>query len=175
MQPLFSRSPAIAKPHTQTCSIAEFLNLFGDSWTLLILREAFYGATRFSHIQKNTGIAKNLLSDRLARLVEEEVLERVNVGERGTRYAYHLTEKGRALMPVFAAIIQWSNTWQFGPGKEPILLADRNSGQHFAALAPVGSDGHALQWAELITEPGPGASRATLYRINQSRKDLDER
>ncbi|MEL7372034.1 MAG: helix-turn-helix domain-containing protein, partial [Myxococcota bacterium] len=81
----------MGKRHTQTCPVAGFLNIFGDSWTLMIVREAFYGATRFSEFQRNTGIAKNLLSDRLSMLVEEDILQIENIGERGTRYAYRFT------------------------------------------------------------------------------------
>ena len=96
----------MAKPHTQTCPIAAFLNVFGDAWTLMIIREAFYGATRFTEFQRNTGAARNLLSDRLAMLVSNGVLERQNVGEQGTRYAYRLTDKGQSLVPVLVAMMQ---------------------------------------------------------------------
>ena len=87
----------MANRHTQTCAIAGALNVLGDHWPLLLVREAFYGSTRFGEFQRNTGIAKTLLSDRLLFLEEEGIFRKEDVGERGTRYAYRLTEKGVAL------------------------------------------------------------------------------
>ena len=80
----------MSKRHTQKCSVAGFLNVFGDGWTLLVIREALYGATRFSEFRANTGIAKNLLSDRLSKLVDEGILATEDIGERGSRNALQL-------------------------------------------------------------------------------------
>ena len=107
----------MTRPHTQTCAVAGFLNIFGDNWTLLIIREALYGVTRFKEFRTNTGIAKNLLSDRLVSLVSQGILEKRDIGEHGTRYAYHLTDRGRALETVLFAVQEWGNEHVYGEGR----------------------------------------------------------
>lgn len=134
----------------------------------MIVREAFYGATRFSEFQRNTGIAKNLLSDRLSMLVEEDILQIENIGERGTRYAYRFTDKGRALVPVFVAIIQWTNAHVYGDDQRPIDLIERASGQLLEKLIPTSEDGTELKWDDIVAAPGPGANKAARQRILQS-------
>ncbi len=152
-------------PHTQTCAVAGFLNLFGDNWTLLIIREALYGVTRFKEFRANTGIAKNLLSDRLASLVAVGILEKRDIGERGTRYAYHLTEKGRALETVLFAVQEWGNEHVYGHGREPVLLVDRHSGEPVGRVALLDRHDRPLQGADVAPRPGPGASRAAERRL----------
>lgn len=161
----------MSKPHTQTCSVARFLNVFGDAWTWMIVREAFYGTSRFTAFRRNTGIAKNLLSDRLSKLVEVGVLEREDVGEQGTRYAYRLTAKGRSLMPVMVAMVQWSNQELYEPEGEPIRLVDRRTGRLLEPMVPRAQDGTELGWEEIATEPGPGADRAARKRFARSERD----
>ena len=112
----------MTKKHLQTCPVAGFLNIFGDAWSLLIVREAFYGANRFGEFLSNTGIARNILTDRLVMLVDAGVLTRVNIGERGARYEYHLTDRGESLLPVIVAISQWANEQLFGKGHEAVDL-----------------------------------------------------
>ncbi|MEZ5168882.1 MAG: helix-turn-helix domain-containing protein [Acidimicrobiales bacterium] len=85
------------------CSIQRTLDLIGDRWTLLILRDIFRGVRRFSRIQDDLGIARNLLTDRLQLLVHAEVVERVPYQDRPLRHEYRLTEKGRALSPLVAS------------------------------------------------------------------------
>ena len=164
----------MAKRHTQTCPVAGFLNIFGDAWTLLIIREAFYGATRFSEMQRNTGIAKNLLSDRLSVLAAEGLLDREDVGVRGARYAYKLTAKGRSLAPVIVAMSQWSNEHVFGAGREPVFLVERKTGRKLKKLAPASADGKPLQWRDIASRPGPGADKAARIRIAKSEHGLEE-
>ena len=158
----------MAKRHTHTCPIAGVLNIFGDNWTWLVIREAFCGATRFSEIQRNTGIARNVLSDRLDVLVNEGILVREDVGENGTRYAYRLTEKGESLHPVLLALHQWGNEHVYGPGNEPVLLLECATGQPLQPLAPTSRDGHRLTRADIQTRPGPGASKATVRRLAEA-------
>jgi len=93
------------------CSIQRTLDLVGDRWTLLIIRDLFRGVRRFSAIQKDLGIAKNLLTDRLATLVDSEIVERVPYQERPLRYEYRLTAKGRALSPALVALMRWGDEW----------------------------------------------------------------
>ena len=158
----------MAKRHTQTCPVAGFLNIFGDAWTLMIIREAFYGATRFSEIQRNTGIAKNLLSDRLSMLVAEGVLEREDVGERGSRYAYKLTAKGRSLAPVFIAMSQWSNEHVFGAGGEPVFLIERQDRQEAEKTR---ADRCGRQTAAMARHCNPARPRRQQGRARQNRRE----
>ncbi len=151
--------------HTQTCAIAGALNVLGDHWSLLLVREAFYGVTRFSDFQRNTGIAKTLLSDRLAFLEGEGLFVKEDVGERGTRYAYRLTEKGRALDTVLIALMQWSNHHVFGRGHEPVLLVDRSTGRPVPALRVRDRHGAPLRPDQLAFEPGPGANEEARARL----------
>jgi DNA-binding HxlR family transcriptional regulator len=91
------------------CGIAQALEAFGDWWTLLIVRDAFFGARRFGDFQRSLGIAKNILSARLAHLVEHGIFERVDVGSDGERFEYRLTAKGEALLTVLTVLREWSD------------------------------------------------------------------
>ena len=108
------------------CSIARALDLVGDWWTLLIIREAFLGIRRFADYRDHLGIARNILADRLRKLVAEGILTKQpkTAPERG--HEYRLTEKGRDLWPVLTALRLWGDKWIYGPGKEPLLVRDRD-------------------------------------------------
>lgn len=158
----------MAKPHTQTCPIAGFLNMFGDAWSLLIVREGFYGATRFSEFQRNTGIAKNLLSERLDSLVEQGIFEREDIGQHGTRFAYQLTDKAQSLVPVIVAMIQWADEHIYGEKRAPVRLIERSSLKPIPAMRPISADGTELKWGDILVAPGLGANRAARLRIGES-------
>jgi DNA-binding HxlR family transcriptional regulator len=108
----------------QDCSIAGTLGLVGDRWTLLVVREAFLGNRRFEDIQRRLGVARNVLTDRLGRLVDDGLLERVRYSERPERFEYHLTEKGLDLWPVIVALMQWGDRHR-GDGRRPMVLHHR--------------------------------------------------
>src|SRR5215204_3268371 len=91
----------------QTCSVARALELVGERWTLLVLRDAFLGVRRFDDFQRSLGVARNVLQTRLERLVEEDLLERRLYQERPARYEYRLTEKGLDLWPALVALMKW--------------------------------------------------------------------
>lgn len=160
----------MTKPHKPDCPVAAMLNIFGDRWTLLVIREAFYGAARFSEFERNTGIAKNLLADRLALLTCEGILEKQDVGQSGTRYAYHLTDKGRALQPVLIAMVQWGNAHCYKDGNGPIEIIERASGLPIAPLQPSAQDGAILEAADMKVIPGPGATKRTHARLAEAYK-----
>lgn len=111
------------------CSVARALNQVGDWWSLLIVLHAMYGTRRFVDFQQELGIAKNILCNRLARLVDNGVLKKVDVGEHGSRFEYRLTEKGRDLFPVVIALRQWGDKWNPAPDEAPLDLRDRATGQ----------------------------------------------
>lgn len=158
----------MAREHIQTCPIARVLNLLGDSWTLMIVREALYGATRFSEIQANTGIAKNLLASRLVHLVEHEILEKENTGENGTRYEYKLTAKGQSLNTIMIALHQWGNEYEFRRGDEPVLLIDTKTGKELEKMQPHRANGEKVNDQDIELQAGPGASRATIKRLQEA-------
>lgn len=152
----------MARPHTQTCSIAGFLNVFGDAWSLLIVREALYGSTRFSEFQRNTGAAKNLLSERLSTLVDHGLLEKVDVGTSGPRHAYHPTPKCESLRPLLAHIVLWANDNLYADGAEPNQVVNTQTGAPVHSLLPAPPP-------TLAVVPGPGASEAARKRFGQMR------
>src|SRR6201997_1983723 len=122
----------------QDCSIARALELVGERWTLLIIRDAFLGLRRFDEFQESLGIARNVLTDRLNRLVEEGILERVRYSERPERYEYRLTAKGRELNIALTALRQWGDTYL--SEKPPRLLRRKTDRKPvIAALVPKGT------------------------------------
>ncbi|MDA8016267.1 MAG: helix-turn-helix transcriptional regulator [Thermoanaerobaculia bacterium] len=140
-----------------SCSVAQALEVLGDWWTLLIVREAFFGTRRFSDFSRHLGLAKNTLSDRLSHLVENGILERVDSGKTGTRYEYRLTAKGHDLLPVLTALRQWSDEWVYGEGAEPTIVRDRATGRRLPKMVPRDVEGRELSSRDLFAEPGPGA------------------
>ena len=143
------------------CSIAQALDVLGDWWTLLIVRDAFFGIKRFSDFRAELGIAKNILSDRLQRLVDHEILERRDVGASGARFEYDLTAKGEALLPVLTTLREWSDEWVFGKGNEPVLINHRATGKPVPKLRLRDTRGNQLGRRDLLTVAGPGATART--------------
>ena len=153
------------KPHTNYCPIAGMLNIVGDRWVWLIIREAFYGATRFSEFERNIGIAKNLLSDRLSFLVDEDILQKQDIGESGTRYAYTLTEKGASLGTTMIAMFQWGNTHLYNGGQPPIDIRERATGKSIKPLTIQSLSGEDLKLSDLAIVPSASASKPTRARL----------
>jgi DNA-binding HxlR family transcriptional regulator len=149
------------------CGIAQALEALGDWWTLLIVRDAFFGARRFGDFEASLGIAKNILSDRLQRLVEHGIFVKQPLGESGQRFEYRLSEKGEALLPLLTALRDWSDEWVFGRGHEPVIVKDRATNRRIPRLRVTDADGRALGRRDLRTEPGPGASRETLRLLER--------
>ena len=157
------------------CGIAQALEAFGDWWTLLIVRDAFFGARRFVDFQRSLGIAKNILSDRLQRLTENGIFARVDVGETGERFEYRLTEKGEALLPLLTAMREWSDEWVFGRGREPVIVKDRRTNRRIPRMRVTDADGRPLGRRDLRTEPGPGASKETRRLLERRRAPTPSR
>ena len=111
----------------QHCSIARALEVLGERWTLLVIREAFLGTRRFEGFLERLDIARNVLAARLARLVEEGVLEKVAYHERPERYEYRLTEKGLDLWPTIVALLQFGDRY-YAPDGPPVVLRHRDCG-----------------------------------------------
>jgi len=140
----------------QNCSIARALEVVGERWTLLIVRDAFLGLRRFDQFQESLGIARNVLTDRLNRLVEEGILERVRYTERPERYEYQLTRKGRDLNIALAALMQWGD--RYLSEKPPRINRQKADKKPvIAALVPKGTE--VLRADEVESVPGPGRAR----------------
>jgi DNA-binding HxlR family transcriptional regulator len=112
------------------CSIARTLDVAGEWWTLLIVRDVAYGVKRFREIQEDLGISANVLADRLDTLVEEGILERVAYQERPLRHEYRLTEKGAELVPVLLALKEWGDRWTWPGGQGPVEVLHGECGHH---------------------------------------------
>jgi DNA-binding HxlR family transcriptional regulator len=153
------------------CSIARALEVVGEWWTMLILREAFLGTRRFHDFQRNLGIARNILSARLKKLVARGILERCADEAGGRRLEYRLTDKGRAFFPVLMALMQWGDRFMACAGGAPVRVVDRVSGNEIAELQVLSRDGQALRPSDVTMVPGPGAGPATKARFAPKRQD----
>jgi DNA-binding HxlR family transcriptional regulator len=149
----------------QNCSVAQALEVLGDWWTLLVVREAFLGTRRFADFEAVLPISKNVLTKRLRHLVRRGVLVKVDAGEHGVRYEYLLSPMGKDLATVMTALRQWSDRWVMGRGKEPLLVYDRRTGRPIPRLRITGEDGQLLSASDLEVRPGPGATKQTLARF----------
>ena len=108
------------------CSVAQALEVVGEWWSLLILRDAFQGVRRFEDFQRHLGIARNVLAERLQRLVAEGVFERRRYQEQPERFEYRLTEKGLDLYPVIVGLMHWGDKWASPPDGPPVILTHKN-------------------------------------------------
>jgi DNA-binding HxlR family transcriptional regulator len=140
----------------EPCSVAQVLEIIGERWTWLIIRDAFLGVTKFSDFEQSLGIARNVLTDRLNRLVDEGIFERVLYQERPERYEYRLTSKGSDLFTALNALRQWGDQYL---SSKPMRLLRRKSDKTpvIAALIPEGAPTLAASEIELV--PGPGFPR----------------
>lgn len=139
------------------CSVAQALEIVGEWWTLLILRDAFLGVTRFDEFQDRLGIARNVLASRLEGLVAHGILERQVYDEGRGRADYRLTEMGRALWPVLTALRQWGDDWLL-PDQEPLQLEHLACEHVTRAEMTCAECGEQLELRELRLVPGPGAA-----------------
>ena len=130
------------------CALPGAVEVVGERWSFLILRGVFNGLHHFEEFQSTLGIARNILSNRLARLVENEILEREQDSCDRRKVAYRLTQKGRELLPVLIALRQWGERWVSGMPSNPVLV-DRRSRRPVAPMAVRAADGRQLSLDEL--------------------------
>jgi DNA-binding HxlR family transcriptional regulator len=145
------------------CPIARSLERVGEWWSILILRDALHGLTRFDEFQKSLGIAPNMLARRLNALVEAGLLQRSRYSERPPRYEYVLTARGRDFRPIIVALLAWGNR-HFAPEGPSVLLVDTRTG---AAVDPILVDratGRPIEEPEYAFAPGPAAGERTRRR-----------
>lgn len=142
----------------QECSIARALEVVGERWTMLIVRDVFVGINRFDDLQRSLGIARNILQTRLERLCEEGVLERRPYQQR--RYEYRLTKKGRDLWPAMMTLLSWGDRY-YAPEGKPRIVKHRGCGGRLDDRLTCARCGDSLGPRDVYAEWGPGASNAT--------------
>mgnify|MGYP002632263740 FL=1 len=146
-------------------SIAHVLDFLGEGWSMLIIREAFFGIRRFEEFQRHLGIARNILTSRLKKLCENGILERVPIKEGAKRHEYLLTHQGKELMPLLIALTQWGDKWVYGEGNEPIIFLDRDQGKPISPIRVHAEDGRELRPRDMMPTAGPGANEEAQERL----------
>lgn len=129
---------------SMNCSVARTLEVVGEWWTMLIVREAFFGVRRFDSMQERLGIARNVLATRLQSLVDHGILERRRYQERPERFEYRLTEKGLDLYPVLVAMMRWGDRWTVGEDGPPVTLLHQPCGNETTPMTTCSACGEAL-------------------------------
>lgn len=137
------------------CSLAQTLSVIGEHWTLLIIRDAFFGVRRFEQFQKELGIARNVLSSRLKKLVQDGILEKSS----GPGHAdYRLTDKGLALQPILIAMTHWGDAYRPHPDGKRLTFVDRRDGKAIRTMDVYAADGRRLEPKQIKAKAGPGLS-----------------
>lgn len=138
------------------CSIARSLAIVGDRWTLLILRNAFMRIRRFDDFQQQMGLTRHVLAERLARLVEAGVMNKVAYQDRPPRYEYRLTEMGKDLYPVLQALTVWGDKWHDKGEGAPLQYVHKHCGQHYTPTMTCSVCHEAVTAQDTLAMPGPG-------------------
>ncbi|UYB52734.1 helix-turn-helix transcriptional regulator [Xanthomonas sp. AM6] len=150
-----------SKDHAQPCPVARSVDLIGERWALLILRDAFDGVRRFGDFQRSLGMARNILADRLRLLVEAQILALRPAADGSAYQEYALTEKGEQLFPLLLALRQWGERHLFAPGEAHSRLLDRRTGKPVPAMLPRDAAGRALKPRQTVVRkvdtPADGA------------------
>ena len=144
------------------CSIAQCLEVVGDWWTMLVIRDVFLGVTRFDDIQERLGISRNVLHQRLSSLVDHGVLRKVPYQQHPERFDYKLTEKGVDLWHVLTAMRQWGDRWYPAPGGAPAEIVHHSGcGERIVVDTVCGTCGERVGARDLRVVPGPGGDGTT--------------
>jgi len=131
------------------CGLPRALEAMGERWSFMILRSAFNGLKHFEEMQSNLGIARNILANRLGRLVQSEILERQPCPDDRRKIEYRLTKKGEALLPAMIALRQWGEQWGTGIPSNPVLC-DQRDRQPVQTIRVQSQDGRSLDWHDLL-------------------------
>ncbi len=144
----------------QTCSIAESLEVIGERWSLLIVRDVLNGNRRFGEIQGSLGVARNVLSARLQRLTAEGILERRPYQQSPERFEYFLTEKGLDLWPALIALLNWGDRYSTNPAGPPKIIVHKECGGRVSDRGVCEECGATLHARDARQIPGPGSPLA---------------
>ncbi len=157
-QPRYAGAMPYRPFEAQNCSIARALAVVGERWSLLVMREVLLGRRRFQEIRRNTGVAANILTDRLQTLVDHGLLERRRYSEQPESYEYVPTEMGRDLNPVLVALMQWGDRHLAGEAGPPRVLVHTSCGHDTEAQLTCSHCGERLETDHVRVRPGPGAN-----------------
>lgn len=130
---------------SEPCPVARSVNVLGDRWSLLIVRDAFDGVSRFSEFQRSLGVARNILADRLRRLVDGGILMTKPAGNGSAYQEYVLSDAGKSLFPMIVALRQWGERHLFMPGEAHSELIEKKTGKQVEPMAVRSGDGSVLQ------------------------------
>ncbi len=152
--------PALAYS-TDNCTIGRAMAVLGERWTFVVLREVFNGIRRFEDMQRHTGIPRQVLTNRLALLVEQDVLRREPYRESGKRerHEYRLTGKGLDLYPVLVAVAQWGDRYLADPGGPPVAFAHRDCEAPVEVQVRCAAGHDVTEPRAIVSRPGPGVRR----------------
>jgi DNA-binding HxlR family transcriptional regulator len=153
------------------CPVARSMAVLGERWAMLVLRDCFYGTTRFDEFERNLGIAPNILSARLRELTAHGLLAKTPAA--AGRHDYVLTEQGRDFFPAYLALKAWADRWMTGPEGPLVVIEDRATGQPVIAPPVLSAAGTPLRPEDVRIRPGPGAGRATRARFTPDPADPD--
>lgn len=148
----------------RNCSIARALDVLGDWWNVLIIREALWGTHKFDDFQRNLGMSKSVLSKRLKLLLDHDILEKRS---HGSSVDYHLTVKGREVQAIIITLLQWGDRWYAQREGPPVVLVNRHTRTPLAPLSFQDEQGNLLELADIGLNAGPGANNETRERIRQ--------
>jgi DNA-binding HxlR family transcriptional regulator len=160
MQPMCAKITSVLNHDYpgQACSLAKSLEVVGERWSLLIVRDVLNGNRRFSGIQSNLQIARNVLSSRLQRLLDEDILERRAYQESPPRHEYFLTQKGLDLWPSLIALMHWGDRYSSGPQGAPLIVIHKGCGGEASDRGICETCGEVLTARDATAVPGPGAA-----------------
>jgi len=138
------------------CTVARSADVLGDHWNLLLIRQACLGTRRFDDFQAALGIGRNILTQRLNRLVDEGILAKVRYEESRPRYEYRLTDKGRDAYPILAAMAAWGERWLTGPEGTPLVLHHASCGNDMRAVVVCSECDEPIDVRDVRAKAGPG-------------------
>lgn len=153
------------------CPVARSMAMLGERWAILLMREVYYGSTRFDEFEKHLGIAPNILSTRLKTLVEHGLLQKVPAPGGGARHVYQLTEMGRDFFPVYVSLKAWADRWMTDEKGAFTVLEDRRDGKEIVAGQLTRADGSTISVDDLRVRPGPAAGRYLRARFGDASSD----
>jgi DNA-binding HxlR family transcriptional regulator len=159
----------------QDCSAAYTLEFVGERWTLLVIRDIFAGFRRFDQIQEDLGVARNVLTARLQRLVDEGILERRPYSESPPRYEYFLTEKGIDLWPILITMMRWGDRHGDWPQGPPLVVRHKDCGGEMDDHFICERCGERLGARDAYAAPGPGATPRVVERYERLRPRAERR
>ena len=149
------------------CSVARTLDIIGEWWTLLILRDIFYGVRRFESLRQHLGISRKILTSRLQRLVDEGILRKAIYQRSPARYEYRLSAKGNDLLPVLLSIMKWGDRWASESGKAPVVFVHTDCGEETTPVLVCSHCGGELTARNVLATAGPGAPKEEIERLRK--------